>query len=105
MSKRYIDADALVKAIEDCSFVTWSEGVNRAWWAQAVLVKDNLMRCIERQPAADVVEVVRCKDCRWCDVTNWDGEILYGCDCCGGMNDIAPDYFCSYGERKDGNEG
>ena len=57
MSKRYIDADALVKAIEDCSYATWSEGVNKAWWAQAVLVKDNLKRCIERQPTADVVEV------------------------------------------------
>lgn len=99
MSKRYIDADALVKAIEDCSYATWSKGVNKAWWAQAVLVKDNLKRCIERQPAADVVEVVRCKDCAWYNIFN---------ECCTNTRGIflcKPDGYCNYGERKDENEG
>lgn len=58
MSKRYIDADALIKDIENCSYETWSKGVNPTWWAQAVKIKDNIKACIERQPTADVVEVV-----------------------------------------------
>lgn len=54
---RYIDADALIKDIENCSYETWSKDVNRTWWAQAVKVKDNIKQCINRQPTADVVEI------------------------------------------------
>ena len=49
-------------------------------------------------PAADVVEVVRCKDCKHCI-----GPVCYnehwesvGCP------SVQPDDFCSYGERKGG---
>ena len=104
MSKRYIDADALVKAIEDCSYATWSEGVNKAWWAQAVLVKDNLKRCIARQPAADVVEVVRCKDCAY-----YREETSYclnpHCSSSFYGHRVKENHYCSYGERNedDGN--
>ena len=54
---RYIDADKLIEEIQRCSYETWSKDVNRAWWAQAVKVKDNIVHCIEKQPTADVVEV------------------------------------------------
>ena len=46
-------------------------------------------------PVADVVEVVRCKDCRYFDVIT---------DCCTnelGMHSCYADGFCSYGERKE----
>ena len=54
---RYIDADALIEELQHCSYLTWSKDINRAWWAQAVKVKDNIINCIERQPTADVVGV------------------------------------------------
>ena len=95
---RYIDADKLIIKMDrwyeemclkygetDQFNMGYAEGIN----------------AIENAQTADVVEVVRCKDCKWCLVENWDGEILYGCDCGAGMNDISPDDFCSYGERKD----
>ena len=51
------------------------------------------MEAVEDIPAADVVEVVRCKDC---DVPHnkWTG--------CPYMNGLIPppNHFCSYGERK-----
>lgn len=60
-------------------------------------------------PSADVVEVVRCKDCKhWQAKPNEDEEdnenngfaTWYDCDktchICGNGND-----YCSYGERKD----
>lgn len=50
-------------------------------------------------PAADVVPVVRCKDCRYRDPEN------NHCDHAGGSAIYfprKPDDFCSYGERKDG---
>ena len=46
---------------------------------------------IDDMPSADVVEVVRCKDCKW-----WDGN-----DCKARDIDVVDvDDFCSYGERK-----
>ena len=56
--------------------------------------------CRHFKDKADVVEVVRCKDCRWYLTANWDGTILYGCDCTEGLKDVEPNGFCSYGERK-----
>lgn len=55
---------------------------------------------IEDAPAADVVPVVRCKDCKYLvnATVNANGFLI--CD----VNDmeIAPDDFCSYGEPKEG---
>ena len=66
---------------------------------------DDCVEAILKAPAADVVPVVRCKDCKWF-VDNNGGE-WYGCN----MFQVVritpedapkPDDFCSYGERRDG---
>lgn len=45
----------------------------------------------EVPPIIDVIEVVRCKDCKW-----WDGN-----DCKARDIDVVDvDDFCSYGERR-----
>lgn len=56
---------------------------------------------IDRQPTADVVEVVRCKDCKHhnelrktCEHTQWE-------DAEGWDRDVKLNDFCSYGERKE----
>ena len=51
-----------------------------------------IVSLIEKQPTADVVEVVRCKDC-----TEWDKD-EYECSHWYGFRE---DDFCSYGERMD----
>ena len=55
--------------------------------------KDHAKELIQRIPAADVVEVVRCKDC---DVPHnrWIG--------CRYLNGLIPppDFYCAYGKRK-----
>ena len=56
-------------------------------------------KLIDEIPAADVVPVVRCRECKHCDPEN------YHCD--HPMGTAAPlrrkpDDFCSYGERKEG---
>ena len=81
---RYIDANVLIDAIENCSYTTWSKDINRAWWAQAVKVKDNMVECIKNTPTADVVEV---RHGRWetvCNATttasfNW---YMHACSAC-----------------------
>jgi hypothetical protein len=84
---RYIDADALVKAIEnDCLEAVY-------------YTKQDAIDCIQSLPAADVVEVVRCKDCKY-----WGGT-TYGFICrrFSGItmkNCTKPDAFCSDGERR-----
>ena len=64
-------------------------------------IEDGFARMYEI-PAADVVEVVRCKECKY-RVNGWsDGK-----PCCanldGGMSadvELKDDDFCSYGERR-----
>lgn len=54
---------------------------------------------IQKFPTADVVEVVRCKDCKYYSVDN----VLLG-NVCARLFTVFPmdEYdFCSYGERKD----
>ena len=46
------------------------------------------------QPSADVVEVVRCKDCKF-----WDSGCRW-CDLWGDTQEY-DDGYCSYGERKE----
>ena len=54
---------------------------------------------IQKQPAEDVVEVVRCKDCK-----NYDN--LFSVDNCGWCDEFncgtSDEKFCSYGKREVG---
>lgn len=63
-------------------------------------------------PAADVVEVVRCKDCRFCMAFKGKSDGFYGFygHCRIWITRTISDYaalvdadgYCSYGERKEG---
>lgn len=62
---------------------------------------NGILDLIKRQPADDVSEVIKCKDCK-----NWGG-VTFGNVCsrwsaplAGMKNCTKPDDFCSYGERK-----
>ena len=66
-------------------------------WCQD-LRKPGLKQALEmfdETPAADVVEVVRCKECKH--------EFGGSCVICG-FQKRRPDDFCSYGARKDGSD-
>lgn len=51
--------------------------------------------------AADVVEVVRCKDCKYGEVDNADFHDQYLCNISGSDWNCG-NHFCGYGERKEG---
>ena len=63
------------------------------------------LRCVEEATAVDVVEVVRCKDCKH---INLNDESCEQCDdiheecgvCMYSWNCVSFDDFCSYGERR-----
>ena len=62
---------------------------------------------LDMLPPADVVEVVRCKDCKWCKQNNSHGYEWEECEkinMIGLSHDVVDDDYCSYGERKDGDK-
>lgn len=81
---KYISTNALIEELKRHDFLP-------------VIVK----QAIDAVPAADVVEVVRCEDCRWAKkVEEYEPKYQcvnicrYGCTQWLDSND-----FCSYGER------
>ena len=71
------------------------------FWDEAVLASD-----IKNTPTVDAVPVVRCKDCKHYrpqkKSAHWENKANY----CNRIVTIKvqPYDFCSYGERKDGDE-
>lgn len=55
----------------------------------------------EEKALADIVEVVRCKECKHF-TEEMIGDDLEGfCKSVSGMLNPAPDFYCSYGERRE----
>lgn len=108
---RYIDGDALTERILGTGIVTKTEETQSLWHA----LQTGVVEYINRMPTADVVEVVRCKDCKHRPVYK-DTEIHAPQDHRSGWSDWACPYlcsdwyynrmpkdndFCSHGERRD----
>ena len=70
----------------------------------------SLRELLEDTPAADVVEVVRCKDCKYSRPRNKSEKYIYFedvliCESCEMADEpcaVLTNDLCSYGERKDG---
>lgn len=95
---RYIDADALKQWIKD----VWD------WDRLDDLTTSTVLRQtlsdIDDQPTADVVEVVRCRDCKYGEVDDMDFPTQIFCRYNG--NDWNEDnHYCSYGERREDDKG
>ena len=80
----------------------------RMWITDCVLDGDNdaadcFRGCIDLLdsiPAADVVKVVRCEDCLYSTERYGHLECIHGVSYRNTWN--KPDFFCAYGERKEG---
>ena len=53
------------------------------------------MNAIDETPAADVSPVVRCKDCKYLEISGCYGECGKGY-----LGIVRPDCYCCYGERR-----
>ena len=62
---------------------------------------DKVINELKSIPTADVVEVVRCKDCKWFEP--YEGEEHKGncAELVGLESCVYEDDFCSYGERRE----
>ena len=104
---RYIDADKLVELCDEMSRNEWNKKVSPISWADAY---ESFVDDIDEIPTADVVAVVRCRDCKHnqdnggdCNRTITHTSRNLVCE----VNEykyIGLEY-CSYGERREENEG
>lgn len=92
-----IDADALLRHKRKMSGADFGG----EFWDEAVLASD-----IKNAPTVDAVPVVRCRDCKHYmpqkKSAHWENRANY----CNRIVTIKtqPYDFCSYGERKDGDD-
>lgn len=92
----YIERQAVIDAIHCDITITGRQN--------AELVASTIGAFVDRvkaMPAADVVQVVRCKDCKhfYFADNRIPQEQRYVCEISGEI--WKPDSFCSYGERKE----
>lgn len=59
------------------------------------------IKMIEDLPSADVVEVVRCKDCKYLYQEYIGGDLEWMCKSSDGIVLPTPNSYCSYGERRE----
>lgn len=100
--KEYIEREALVEFMNECKN---NDPFN-------IMATGYAMAFIEKVPAADVVEVVRCKDCKHSKIDNSGTTICIlnsECDAetgvdYGFISYCSENHFCSYGERITNND-
>lgn len=100
MTAEYLDRGSLVERMEYYKNHTTEESGEH--YAYSVALRE-----IRNAPAADVVPVVRCKDCAYTREKD-EYESVYLCDeyviCThseDGWRPVWPTHFCGYGERKE----
>ena len=89
---RYIDAELFAKNLAMEVYFADDEDFTKAFVRGIELVK----KAETETPTADVVEVVKCKECA-IPHNQWTG--------CPKLNGLVtpPDFYCGYGERRKGN--
>ncbi len=95
--KEYIERGALIEEMQDCKYAEPSNDFQRGVNASV----DILIAGFKHLPAADVVEVVRCGQCKHWKINPCN---LYG-GYCRYCDSAKIDHFCGYGERKENNHG
>lgn len=95
---RYIDADIAKNLILNDMAKAEQEGKDLNGYTDALFHLKTI-------PTADVVEVVRCKECKYFTID--DGDSLGYCTCqkipMNFVGELYPeeDFYCRYGERKE----
>ena len=90
---RYINADTLIKAIPDTRVDMFENCRNCS-----TLLRDEVIEIIDAQPTVDVLEVIRCKDCKYASSYCIEGTIFCVDSECPNLEDG----FCNRAERRGG---
>lgn len=103
----YIERETVQKVIKNYGKNAIEDGLKTLDPVDDIIAIENEIELI---PAADVVEVVRCKDCKYSRPKNKSEKNIYFedviiCESCEMADEpcaVLTNDFCSYGERKDG---
>lgn len=89
--KKYVDRDALINDFESDLIIRMFDNLKGTPRPKTIDIADVIKR-IENFPTEDVIEVVRCKDCKF-----------YGNGDCSvqSVRSVYPNDYCSYGIRKE----
>ena len=98
---RLIDADDFVESLQKGMSVleeeqTKYDDMRKAIIGMSISYIGATINSVAEMPTIDAVPVVRCKDCK-----HYDGKWCLLFDM---VNSDMGDWFCGYGERKDGKE-
>lgn len=97
MDKEYVGREEVIKILEHYDL---SSGSTLGYHSGAI---ECAISEIEMLPAADVVEVVRCKDCKWySELVCGEGKLLGSQGWCNEVmaRSMPSNGFCSFGERE-----
>lgn len=91
--RKYIDVDAMKKLLQNLAHDDWNQ-ITCTTWAEAF---EEVADMIDGTPTADVVEIVRCKDCKHNPKYEW-----FTCPAAGLNEKQRPETaWCWKGERKE----
>ena len=94
---RYVDADAFVERVRVA--VGFAEEELTADFKDGVHMT---LELLETQPLADVVEVVRCKDCKYGERKDYMPAKYCSLRYCkNSSNYHGKDFYCAMGEKRD----
>ena len=96
----YIKREALIDAVESIDWYSVYKGKLTAGapnTENALYKASSIYAAIDNVPAADVVEVVRCEDCKYFGLN--DENVPY-CLNPFGLDDPEPNGFCNHGRKK-----
>ena len=82
---RYIDADALKKRVSELIIPDWTRTLIRSW--------------LDSAPTVDAVQVVRCRDCKYCYAEGFVNARNV-CEKHYDFGNVDDDWFCADGERR-----
>lgn len=83
----YIEREALITRLQKVRVIDNHFGMG------IKLGTENAINCIKKAPTADVVKVVRCKDCEYLKLSYCYGECSKGY-----MGIVSPNDYCSRGK-------
>lgn len=97
----YIDREALIKKISSISVTITGVRSGRSLLEKALTsYAEVVLKDISEAPTADVVEVVRCENCKHSVLINHFGIIRRCCKLENLQQFVNENQFCSYGIRK-----
>ena len=97
---RLIDADQMAVDESEAYMSAQVQITDDLKWLVNFAAHSKMQRLIADAPAVDAVEVVRCRECKQGEIDDPDFPDEYYCHEGCGWN--KGDFYCAYGERKDG---